>query len=144
MTDTFSPKKRRLIMQSVRRKSTGPEQAVAQHLRVMGVVFRANEKSLPGQPDIYIPSAGMVILVHGCFWHGHHACRKGRRRPLTRKAYWRKKIHGNQRRDRRVARKLRTLGLRVFTVWECSVRHGIPAHVLRALHPPAVDGTSTR
>jgi DNA mismatch endonuclease (patch repair protein) len=34
---------------------------------------------------------------------------------------WRKKINGNQRRDQRVARTLRTAGWRVVRIWECEL-----------------------
>ena len=28
-------------------------------------------KALPGHPDIVFPAKRIVVLVHGCFWHGH-------------------------------------------------------------------------
>ena len=134
MPDVFSRAKRRRIMQAVRRRNTAPEAEVARLLRALRVRFRRNVKSLPGEPDFLLPDAGLVVFVHGCFWHGHKRCRKGCSRPKTRRRYWQEKIARNQRRDRRVARKLRARGLRVFTVWECQIRQrGIPARILTAL-----------
>lgn len=42
--------------------------------------------------------------------------------PGGNRPYWREKIEGNRVRDRRNLRKLRALGWRVATVWECKVR----------------------
>lgn len=134
MPDIFSPTKRRQIMQAVRREHTAPEALLAKGLRALGLRFRTQAKGLPGKPDFYFPKARFVVFVHGCFWHGHDACRKGRSRPKTRSEYWREKIARNQRRDRRVARKLRGLGFSVYTVWECEIRRrGVPSRLVTAL-----------
>lgn len=42
--------------------------------------------------------------------------------PSTRKGYWRKKLEGNKQRDALNRRRLRRLGWRVMTVWECQLR----------------------
>lgn len=134
MPDIFAPAKRRQIMQSVRRTGTAIEELAARAFEEAGVPFERNVDSLPGKPDFYFPSAGLVVFVHGCFWHGHEACRKGTRRPKTRRAYWRKKIERNKRRDRRVTCELRHMGLSVYTVWGCELRRsGLPARVVRRL-----------
>jgi DNA mismatch endonuclease, patch repair protein len=130
MADTFTKAKRRQIMQSVRRKKTKPEETLATLLREKGLSFQQNVEELQGEPDFYFPDANLVVFVHGCFWHGHDGCRKGRSRPKSRRRYWAGKIARNQRRDRRVARELRARGLSVFTVWECQLRKGtVPARL---------------
>ena len=134
MGDVFTKEKRRQIMQAVRRTGTEPEARACKGLRAAGFRFRRNVAALPGKPDIVLSELKTVVLVHGCFWHGHKACAKGRKRTRIRRHYWQEKIDRNRRRDRRVARDLRTMGYAVFTVWECELRKsGIPKRILTAL-----------
>ena len=42
--------------------------------------------------------------------------------PVGHRAYWAQKIGGNKVRERRNARRLRAMGWKVKTVWECEVR----------------------
>ncbi len=138
MSDVFTAEKRRSIMQAVRRRGTKPEQELAAALNDLGFDFRQNVEDLPGEPDILFVDPKLAVFVHGCFWHGHEACRKGRSRPKTRPAYWEAKIKRNRRRDRRVARRLRAAGYGVYTVWACELRrHGIPARLLSRLRRSA-------
>ena len=117
--DTVSKKKRSEIMSKIRGKDTKIEIMVRSQLFRMGYRFRKNVKSLPGCPDIVLPKLNAVVFVHGCFWHGHEGCL---RLPKTRQVYWRNKIEGNARRDKRNAAKLRRQGWRVFTLWECKLK----------------------
>jgi len=134
MADVFTKPKRREIMQAVKRERTGPEERLASLLRRLGFGFRRHPKHLPGTPDFYFPRKRLAVFVNGCFWHGHRRCRKGRSRPKTRKRYWERKIARNQRRDRRDARRLRALGIRVYTIWECEIRRvGVPTRLLTRL-----------
>jgi DNA mismatch endonuclease (patch repair protein) len=134
MTDTFTKEKRRAIMQAVRRRRTRPEETLARLLRTQGLRFRRNVAKLPGKPDFYFLRAKVAVFVHGCFWHGHARCRKGRVRPKTNTAYWRTKVQRNQRRDHRARRQLRALGISVYTVWECELRTaGLPKRLLTRL-----------
>ncbi len=135
MTDTFTKEKRRAIMQAVRRQRTRPEEALAGLLRVEGFRFRRNVANLPGKPDIYLPDARLAIFVHGCFWHGHARCAKGRKRPQTNTTFWEAKIQRNQQRDRRAARQMRALGISVYTVGVCELSAaGLPKRLLARLH----------
>lgn len=122
MVDIVGPKKRSEIMRRVRSKDTGPELALRRYLHSKGLRYRLHVKELPGQPDIVFPARRSVILVHGCFWHGHD-CRRGRNQPKSRLDYWRPKIEANRNRDERVAKELRRLGWRVLVVWECEALH---------------------
>ncbi|MHC4647531.1 MAG: hypothetical protein ACYTBJ_18750 [Planctomycetota bacterium] len=74
-------------------------------------------------PDSIVSSASTVIFVHGCFWHNHSNCNRAKP-PKTNKAFWKRKIQSNKRRDRRIARSLRQQGWHVFTVWECRLPGG--------------------
>ena len=121
MADRVSPEVRSRIMRSIRGRDTAPERLVRSALHRKGFRFRINVKSLPGTPDIVLPSLRTVILVHGCFWHRHGRCRLASV-PRTRPEYWAAKFAANRRRDRRVVAALERLGWRVIVIWECSVR----------------------
>jgi len=107
-------------MALIRAKNTKPELAVRRALHRLGYRFRLHDPRLPGRPDIVLSRHRLVIEVKGCFWHGHR-CLKGRM-PVGHRAYWAQKIGGNKVRERRNARRLRAMGWKVKTVWECEVR----------------------
>lgn len=109
-------------MAAIKHKNTTPEILVRQRLHSHGLRFRLHDKTLPGRPDIVLKRHKTVVLVHGCFWH-HHGCANSVW-PKTRRSFWRGKINGNRRRDKANERKLRQLGWRVITIWECDVRSG--------------------
>lgn len=119
MVDSLTPAERSERMSRIRGKDTKPELWVRRYLHARGFRFRLHPKDLPGRPDIVLPKYGAVVLVHGCFWHGHH-CQKGRI-PGTRSAFWEAKFTANRTRDARNTRKLRRLGWRVYKVWECDL-----------------------
>ncbi|HEY0743535.1 MAG TPA: DNA mismatch endonuclease Vsr [Chryseosolibacter sp.] len=121
MADVFSKQKRSAIMASVKSSETKPEILVRKFLHSRGFRFRKNVKDLPGKPDVVMSRYNVVILIHGCFWHGHEGC-KGYRLPKTRLNYWSEKIRGNIGRDKITKRKLIALGFKVITVWECSLK----------------------
>ena len=106
-------------MRRVRVRDTAPEVAVRRLLFDLGARFRVCPSGLPGRPDIVNQRRGWCVLVHGCFWHGHH-CRRGRR-PKTNVAFWTAKAAENRRRDARVVEALSTAGLRCIIVWQCEL-----------------------
>lgn len=124
MADVFTRAKRSEVMAAIRAKDTKPEIAVRRALHAMGCRFRLHVAVLPGRPDIVLKKLGLIVQVKGCFWHGHH-CLKGRVPGLHRR-YWLGKIAGNKARDARNERKLRAMGWRVKTIWECRVRSSSP------------------
>jgi len=70
---------------------------------------------LPGKPDFTFRAQRLVVFLDGCFWHG---CPRCYHLPEDNRSYWRKKVLGNRRRDRRRSQELRSLGWRVLRVWE--------------------------
>ena len=66
------------------------------------------------------PQHRAVLLVHGCFWHGH-GCHLFKW-PKTREQFWRNKIASNVERDHRQFAALVSMGWRVATVWECALK----------------------
>jgi len=122
MSDIYAVKKRSEIMASVSGAETKPEILVRKYLFGLGFRYRKNFKLLPGKPDIVLRKFNTVIMVHGCFWHGHVNCRKASL-PLTNRDFWSEKILSNQKRDARATRGLRQLGWKVITIWECRLRN---------------------
>lgn len=117
----FSKAKRSWFMARIRTRATEPERLVRKLLRSAGYRVRFHDNALPGRPDIVVPECKAAIYVHGCFWHGHQHCEKGRRRPRTNSRFWSDKIESNIARDQRVSRKLRRNGWHVVTIWECEM-----------------------
>ncbi|NBJ10919.1 very short patch repair endonuclease [Microvirga arsenatis] len=109
---------RSAVMRAVKSKDTTPELVVRQLVHGMGYRYRLHAKDLPGKPDLVFPQRRKVILVNGCFWHGHH-CKRGARQPKANAEYWRAKVQKNRDRDRRNEKALREAGWEVLTIWEC-------------------------
>ncbi len=107
-------------MAGIRGRDTRPEMIIRRGLHALGYRYRLHDRSLPGRPDLVFPSRRTVILVNGCFWHGHD-CHLFRW-PGTRPAFWRDKIAGNIARDRRSRQALIDTGWRVAEVWECQLK----------------------
>lgn len=120
MADTISKAERSALMSRIRSTNTKPEVLVRSALHRAGFRFRLYTKGLPGRPDIVLPKHGVVIFVHGCFWHRHGCALSSE--PATRRRFWQSKFDANVARDKRNTRALRRLGWRVLTVWECSLR----------------------
>lgn len=113
--------KRSALMARIRSSNTQPELAVRRMLHSMGYRFRLHRREMPGRPDLVLPRYGLVIFVHGCFWHQHPGCRLASR-PKSRQDYWHPKLAANVARDQKNAALLRASGWRVETIWECDAR----------------------
>lgn len=108
-------------MLAVPGRDTAPELLVRRVLHGMGYRFRLHQKDLPGTPDIVLPRFRKIVLVHGCFWHGHEGCKRAKR-PANNASTWAAKIEGNRRRDQRNVVALSALGWDVLVVWACEMR----------------------
>lgn len=109
-------------MARIRGKDTKPELSVRRLLHGLGYRYRLHRRSLPGTPDLVFPRRRKVVLVHGCFWHWHEACRHAARLPKTRSTFWAAKLARNRARDAENARDLAELGWEAHVVWECEVK----------------------
>lgn len=118
LVDTVGQATRSRIMASIRGKDTRPEMLVRRGLHARGFRYRLHAKKLPGRPDLVFPRLQAVIMVHGCFWHGHE-CHLFKW-PESRADYWKGKITGNRQRDARNLAQLREGGWRVLVIWECA------------------------
>ena len=116
MTDVFSRKKRSWIMSRIRSKNTSID------IMMRGMLSDARLKfvmypDLYGKPDFQVGKR-VLVFCDGDFWHGYRYAEK--KRPA--KKYWREKIKGNMRRDRKVSRKLRRDGWSVLRIWEHDIK----------------------
>ena len=120
MADTMLPAVRSRVMASVRGRDTRPEMYVRRAVWGQGFRYRLHVKRLPGSPDLVLPKYGVVIFVHGCFWH-RHGC-SNTRLPTSNLEYWEPKLDRNVARDGRNQARLREMGWTVATIWECSLQ----------------------
>jgi DNA mismatch endonuclease (patch repair protein) len=120
VTDVVDKEIRSRMMSGIRGQDTHPEILVRTLLHASGFRFRLHVKNLPGKPDIVLPKYKAVVLVHGCFWHGH-GCRFFKW-PTTRAEFWRAKIERNRENDEKAVSALVAGGWRVAIVWECALR----------------------
>lgn len=128
--DVLTPNQRSHCMSRISGKNTKPEMLVRKALFALGFRYRLHRKDLPGTPDLVFPSRKAIILVHGCFWHGH-GCDLFVV-PQTNRDFWIRKIQGNVTRDHKAVQRLRKMGWRVLIIWECALRgvHKQPIELL--------------
>jgi DNA mismatch endonuclease (patch repair protein) len=119
-SDVHSAERRSFNMSRIRGRDTKPEMLVRRGLHARGFRFRLHVPDLPGRPDLAFPRRRAVILIHGCFWHGHDCPMF--RIPATRADFWKTKIEANRARDAGAAEALALAGWRQLTIWECAVR----------------------
>jgi len=120
MTDVFTKAKRSDVMSRIRGKGNQ-----ATEIRLMKILrkhkitgWRRHSKRVTGCPDFSWSKERVAVFVDGCFWHG---CAKHYQLPRNNRAFWRKKIEGNKKLDKRVTRILRSRGWRVIRIWEHSL-----------------------
>ena len=111
---------RRRNMSAIRATNTKPELDVRRALHARGFRFRIHVKTLQGTPDIVLKKYCAVVLVNGCFWHGHDCSLF--RLPKTNTEFWKSKIAATKGRDDRNIRSLIEKGWRVAIIWQCSLR----------------------
>ena len=116
MADVFSRKKRSWIMSRIRSKNTSIDVRMREMLSEAGARFEMYP-DLFGSPDFQVGKR-VLVFCDGDFWHGYRYAEK--KRPA--KKYWREKIEGNMRRDRKVSRKLRRDGWSVLRLWEHDIK----------------------
>ena len=105
-------------MSNIRSKNTKAEILVFRELRRRGVYFQKHYKKAKGNPDIALPRKKKAVFIDGDFWHGRNFKKTKDRLP---KKYWRAKIEGNIKRDRKNRTKLRKEGWQVLRIWEHEV-----------------------
>lgn len=127
--DIWDKKKRSKVMARVKSKDTEPELLVRRYLYSRGYRYRKNVKGLPGTPDIVLRKYGVVIFIHGCFWHGH----KDSHKPKSNCEFWDKKIESNKARDLKNKKELIKMGWKVMTIWECQLKPTVRKQTLQEI-----------
>lgn len=120
---------RSALMGRIRGKNTTPEMVVRRAAHRLGLRFRIHRRDMPGTPDIVLRKYGLVIFVHGCFWHRHEGCRRCTV-PKTRFDFWNEKFKKNVERDWRDVDVLRKAGWNVLIIWECQTKNSTDLNAL--------------
>ncbi|MEE2730110.1 MAG: DNA mismatch endonuclease Vsr [Pseudomonadota bacterium] len=120
MVDIVDKSTRSKMMSGIKGKDTKPEIIIRKALFKMGFRYRIHNTRLPGRPDIVLPKYHAVILVNGCFWHGHN-CHLFKW-PSTRPDFWKEKICSNIERDKKNISKLHKEGWKTLVIWECALK----------------------
>lgn len=133
MADIFSKEKRSEIMSKIGPKDSKPEIIVRKTVHSLGYRFRLHRKDLPGNPDLVFPKYKKAIFVHGCFWHRHKRCQRGKL-PATNTTFWEEKISGNVKRDKSNFNKLRRLGWKYLVIWQCDIKESNKENLKRKIN----------
>ncbi len=116
MPDVFTKAKRSEVMSRIRsRGNKETELALAKLFRAHKITGWRRHLKVFGSPDFAFREKCLAVFVDGCFWHG---CPRHCKIPAGNRAFWKKKLSANRKRDRRVNRELRKLGWRVIRIWE--------------------------
>ena len=126
MPDVFTKAKRSEVMSRIRsRGNKATELALVRVLRANGItgwrrqaevrIQKSEARIFRVRPDFIFPKLKLAVFVDGCFWHG---CSRHATQPKNNRAFWRRKLAGNKRRDALVTRTLRRTGWRVVRIWE--------------------------
>ena len=120
MTDCFNKKKRSNIMSKIKCKDTKLEIRIRKALYANNIRYRKNSTKFLGKPDIINKKRKFIIFVNSCFWHG---CSIHYRVPKSNIEYWRNKIQGNIKRDKKVDRYYIKNGWKIFRIWEHDLKN---------------------
>jgi DNA mismatch endonuclease, patch repair protein len=82
------------------------------------------------RPDFVFGQVRLALFVDGCFWHG---CPKHETKPKNNRAFWRKKLSSNKKRDQLVTRTLRRAKWRVLRIWEHELAHKNELRLMRRI-----------
>jgi DNA mismatch endonuclease, patch repair protein len=118
--DSITIEKRSWNMSRIRSKDTKPEMIIRRGLYRKGLRYRLHVPGMPGKPDLVFPKYKAIVLVNGCFWHGHD-CHLFKW-PSSRVEFWRDKITENRKRDVKNRHKLLEQGYRILVIWECTLK----------------------
>ena len=134
MTDIFTPEKRSWVMSRIRSKNTGIERRMCSLFRKNCLHYRRYPKVF-GNPD-FIVEKSVLVFCDGDFWHGY----KYDSNKKMAKKFWREKIEGNMKRDKRTNRLLRTRGYSVLRLWEHDINRN-PDKCVQKVRKAATGGS---
>jgi len=143
MADVFSKAKRSEVMSHIRGQGNkATELALIKIFRAHKITGWRRHQPVFGKPDFVFPQKRLAVFVDGCFWH---CCPKHGTTPKGNRAFWKRKLEANKKRDRLVSRTLRRKGWSIVRIWECSIskmrsqpdlfNRKIMANELSSFHP---------
>lgn len=106
-------------MQNIRSKETLPERIIFRELGRRKIYFSKHAEKIFGRPDIVFRRKKAAVFIDSDFWHGrpgHHIL------PKTNAKYWKGKIAGNRRRDKKVTAILKKEGWKLVRLWEKDIK----------------------
>ncbi len=128
MPDVFTKEKRSEVMSKIRgRGNKDTELALVGIFRRNSITGWRRNRPVFGRPDFVFPEQRVAVFVDGCFWH---ACPRHANMPKQNRAFWKRKLEANRRRDRLVTRTLREKGWRVFRFWEHELKKGRESRII--------------
>lgn len=108
----FTREKRSDIMSRIRSRNTRLEIDFRRKLWLRGFRYRLHYG--PYKVDIAFPSRKVAVFLDSCFWHH---CPAHRDLPESNRAFWKRKLERNFRRDKKVSRLLARDGWIVVRLW---------------------------
>ena len=119
--DKLSKQQRSSLMSKIRSKNTGLEKSFLRLLKKStSRKFKTHVKAIRGTPDIVFEKEKVCVFLDGDFWHGWQFPRW---KHQMKNKFWKDKIEGNRRRDKRTQTYLRRTGWTVLRFWEHDVRN---------------------
>ncbi|MCE0497846.1 MAG: very short patch repair endonuclease [Methylacidiphilales bacterium] len=97
------------------RGNMATEIAFIRLLRKNKIIGWRRHKLKFGKPDFIFERVRLALFVDGCFWHGCPRCYS---EPKSNRAFWRRKVTVNRKRDLTVNRTLRKSGWQVLRIWQ--------------------------
>jgi DNA mismatch endonuclease (patch repair protein) len=132
MPDVFTKAKRSQVMSRIRsRGNKETEVALMRLFRRQGITGWRRHPPVFGRPDFVFPKLKLAVFVDGCFWH---RCPKHSNLPKNNRAFWKRKLESNVRRDRLVGRTLRARGWHVLRVWQHELARRNEKRLIRRIH----------
>lgn len=110
-------------MSRVKAKGTEIEKIMGRALWVSGLRgYRKNQKRVSGTPDFCWRQKKIAVFCDSSFWHGFNWA-KEKYKIKVRKVFWFNKIKANIARDRKVTKKLKQEGWKVFRYWDFEIKN---------------------
>lgn len=111
--DKHTPEQRSYNMAQVKSKNTKPELVVIEMIKHLNEPFET-QYAIHGKPDIAFPKKKVAVFVNGEFWHGRHFTELSK----IISDFWKMKIGGNIKRDRKNKALLKKDGWKTVTIWD--------------------------
>jgi DNA mismatch endonuclease Vsr len=129
--DLLTERNRSSLMSRIRSSGSKMELCFVATLEAnCGESFQLNDRTVLGKPDIVFPRTKVCVFLDSDFWHGWQYPRW---KHLLKSEFWRMKIHKNRERDKKVTRKLRQQGWKVFRFWEHDLRGKIAGAITEVI-----------